>query len=74
VLLTAPARAEEFLRTIEQALLLPNDAATRIRRREVAALGSWDTRLESMSELIEMKMKAKAVDKRGQVQKARASA
>jgi glycosyltransferase involved in cell wall biosynthesis len=74
VLLTARARPDEFLKTIEKALKLPLDEATRGRRREVAALGSWDTRLESMSELIEAKMKAKTKDKQGSVQQARASA
>lgn len=59
VLLTARACADEFLRAIERALELPTDTATRIRRREVAALGSWDTRLEAMSELIETTMKKK---------------
>jgi glycosyltransferase involved in cell wall biosynthesis len=68
VLLTAPARAQEFLSTIEKALQLPNDQATRLRRREVAALGSWDIRLEAMSRLIEIKTGAK--DKKGVGRKA----
>lgn len=73
-LLTAPARANEFLKTIEKALQLPNDAAIRQRRREVATLGSWDTRLEAMSGLIEVEMKTKINDENHKTRKARASA
>ena len=74
VLLTAPAVPLEFLKAIEKALQLPNDEATRIRRREVAVLGSWDTRLEAMSELIETGMKARANERPHSTRKARASA
>ncbi|HEY0321528.1 MAG TPA: glycosyltransferase [Pyrinomonadaceae bacterium] len=73
-LLTAVAQSDKFLEAIERALRLPNDASARLKRREVATLGSWDTRLEAMSELIEMEMKAKADDGRQSVQKARVSA
>lgn len=74
IMLTAPARAAEFLEAIEEALQLPLDEATRIRRREVATLGSWDTRLEAMSELIELKMKAKRDGVKHEARKAQASA
>ena len=74
ILLTAPAQADEFLKALEEALRLPNDMATRTRRREVAVLGSWDTRLEAMSDLIESEMKAKADERKYSTRKARASA
>jgi glycosyltransferase involved in cell wall biosynthesis len=53
VVFTAPPRREEFLRAIEEALAEPRDAETLRRRREVAELGDWRTRLEAMSEMIE---------------------
>lgn len=52
VLITTPGRPESFLQAIERALHLPGDAQTIKRRREVAALGSWQSRLEAMNELI----------------------
>jgi glycosyltransferase involved in cell wall biosynthesis len=60
VLITAPARAEDFLRAIESALSLPKDQATIRHRRRVAELGNWHTRLESMSRLIEESLGIKA--------------
>jgi glycosyltransferase involved in cell wall biosynthesis len=74
IMLTAPARADEFLEAIEAALQLPNDEDTRVRRREVATLGSWDTRLEAMSELIERKLTAKASEGKREARNKRASA
>lgn len=74
ILITAPARADEFLKALEQALHLPDDIATRTRRREVASLGNWDTRLEEMSWLIESRMKTQTEDRSTVSQKARASA
>lgn len=53
VLITAAAESAPFLRGIEAALDLPNDPQTIARRREVAALGDWQARLEAMSELVE---------------------
>jgi glycosyltransferase involved in cell wall biosynthesis len=74
ILLTAPDRANEFLKALEEALRLPNDEVTRIRRREVATLGSWDTRLEAMSDLIECAMKDRVKEKKDVPAKTRASA
>lgn len=59
VLLTTDTRPENFLRAIEQALRMPKDGATRARRREVATLGDWQTRLEEMSALIEAAVQRK---------------
>ena len=55
VLLTAPAQAEPFLEAIEEALKQPRDPEIVARRRRVAALGDWQTRLEEMTRLIEAK-------------------
>jgi glycosyltransferase involved in cell wall biosynthesis len=74
ILLTAPAaRPREFLQAIEEALRLPNDDATRARRREVAVLGSWDTRLEAMSQLIENGLKENSKDDGESTKRLRAS-
>jgi glycosyltransferase involved in cell wall biosynthesis len=53
ILITADAHPHCFLDAIQSALRLPQDAATVTRRREVAALGDWRMRLESMCDLIE---------------------
>ena len=53
ILMTSPNRSDCFLRTIEQALSLPNDEGAIARRREVAALGGWQACLNAMSETIE---------------------
>lgn len=58
ILITAAAQKEPFLRGIEEALNLPNDPQTIARRREVAALGDWQARLEEMSELVEIRQPA----------------
>ncbi|MFN2598390.1 MAG: glycosyltransferase, partial [Pyrinomonadaceae bacterium] len=52
VLITTEDRQESFLRAIEQALSLGEDAALVERRRAVAREGDWEARLEAMSELI----------------------
>jgi glycosyltransferase involved in cell wall biosynthesis len=52
VLVTAEEHPESFLRAIEHALRLGEDAALLERRRAVARQGDWDARLEAMSELI----------------------
>lgn len=59
ILTTSPNEPESFLRAIEEALSLPTDAATRQRRREVAALGDCAVVLERISGWIEHKMTAK---------------
>lgn len=53
VLRTAPALCDEFLRAVEDALLLPKDRAVLEHRRRVAELGDWAARVEAMSKLIE---------------------
>ncbi|HEX5702601.1 MAG TPA: glycosyltransferase [Pyrinomonadaceae bacterium] len=52
VIVTSQEHPEEFLRGIEHALSLRDDDALIARRRAVARQGDWETRLESMSELI----------------------
>ncbi len=60
VLQTAPTEPSKFLHAIDRALHEPSDKATIARRREVAALGNWDTRVYAMSALIENALKLKA--------------
>jgi glycosyltransferase involved in cell wall biosynthesis len=67
VLLTSIGQPDDFLQAIEQALNSPTDAAIAARRREVAALGDWQARLEAMSELIEVELQAKAEPAEGKV-------
>lgn len=59
VLLTTDTQPANFLNAIEDALRSPKDATTIARRREVATLGDWQTRLEQMSELVEAKIRVK---------------
>ncbi len=54
VLITALNQSDSFLRAIEQALNLPSDERAIARRREVAALGDWQSCLNAMSETIEV--------------------
>lgn len=63
VLLTTDTRPENFLHAIERALQLPLDATTIARRRAVATIGDWQTRLNQMSELIVAEMQAKEAAK-----------
>ena len=51
VLITTDNNRDDFLKSIEEALLLPNDEATIARRRAVAALCDWSVQLEAMSKL-----------------------
>ncbi|MCM3871806.1 MAG: glycosyltransferase [Pyrinomonadaceae bacterium] len=53
VLITTTAEPESFLTAIAQALAMPDDERTRLRRRRVAELGDWDTRFSEMCELIQ---------------------
>ena len=59
ILLTSPAEPESFLRALDAARAEPVDEQVLRRRREVAALGSWETRLEEMSKLIERELETK---------------
>jgi glycosyltransferase involved in cell wall biosynthesis len=59
ILITAENKPERFLRGIESALSLPNDPATRVRRREVASFCDWNVQIEAMSELIQKKLDEK---------------
>jgi glycosyltransferase involved in cell wall biosynthesis len=53
ILITARNQSDSFLRAIEQALNLQQDEKAMSRRREVAALGDWQSCLSAMSEKIE---------------------
>ena len=53
ILITARNQSDSFLCAIEQALNLQQDEKAMNRRREVAALGDWQTCLSAMSEKIE---------------------
>ena len=53
VLTTTAATAQEFLQAIESELPMAHDARLREKRRKVAALADWQTRLEEMSDFIE---------------------
>jgi glycosyltransferase involved in cell wall biosynthesis len=53
ILITATNHPKSFLVAIEQALRLPNDERMIAQRREVAALGDWQSCLMAMSKLIE---------------------
>ena len=57
---TAPIGGSFFQKRAARALHEPSDKATIARRREVAALGNWDTRVYAMSALIENALKLKA--------------
>jgi len=56
ILLTADAEPECFLKAITQALAMPRDEQTRLRRRRVAELGDWGVRFGEMCRLIEESM------------------
>jgi len=53
ILTTTAATAQEFLQAIESELPMAHDARLREKRRTVAALADWQTRLEEMSRFIE---------------------
>ncbi|HVF26879.1 MAG TPA: glycosyltransferase [Pyrinomonadaceae bacterium] len=55
VLFTSLSDPQSFLQTVEQALHHADDDETVKRRREVAALHNWESRLDAMSELIASK-------------------
>ncbi len=57
ILQTASTEPKDFLPAIERALRMPTDETTIARRRAVAELGDWDSRLEAMSQLIEIKLR-----------------
>ncbi|HZI86970.1 MAG TPA: glycosyltransferase [Pyrinomonadaceae bacterium] len=52
VLITTDARPDSFLEAIAEALAMPRDEETRLRRRRVAELGDWGARFNKMSKLI----------------------
>jgi glycosyltransferase involved in cell wall biosynthesis len=56
ILLTAAAYPKDFLHAIEQSLALPRDSAIIARRRQIAELGDWQARLQTMSNLIESQL------------------
>lgn len=53
VLLVAPPERDLFVAAIERALAAPQTDEIRQRRRDIAALSSWDSRIMEMSNLIE---------------------
>ncbi len=53
ILITAAAETESFLKAITQALGMPRDEETRLRRRRVAELADWGPRFREMCRLIE---------------------
>jgi glycosyltransferase involved in cell wall biosynthesis len=59
VLQTAPTEPGKFLHAIDRALHEPSDQTAIRRRRAVAALGDWDTRVFAMSALIANALKQK---------------
>ena len=59
VLIMSPNTTGAFLACIESALSLPSGEAIIARRREVAALSDWDTRIERMSNLLEQALLAR---------------
>lgn len=56
ILITTEAEPESFLKAIAQALAMPRDEETRLRRRRVAELGDWGVRFSEMCRLIEESM------------------
>lgn len=53
ILITTAAEPESFLTAIAQALAMPDDEETHLRRRRVAEFGDWGTRFGEMCRLIE---------------------
>jgi glycosyltransferase involved in cell wall biosynthesis len=53
VLTTAAATTQEFLQAIDREIPTAHDPQLRKKRRKVAALADWPSRLEEMSDLIE---------------------
>jgi glycosyltransferase involved in cell wall biosynthesis len=60
VLITADSQPDSFLRAIETALLSANDERIIMRRRAVATLSEWQSRLNVMSDLIEQAAQLKS--------------
>ena len=60
VLLTTAPQPDSFLNAIEEALKLPKDDATLMRRRHVAGLNDWSVRFEAMVELLEARIDAQS--------------
>lgn len=56
VLITTAAEPESFLNGIAQALAMPCDEETRLRRRRVAELGDWGARFNKMCRLVEQSL------------------
>lgn len=59
VLSTTPAEPVSFLKAIEIARVSENGAATVANRRRVAVLQNWETRIETMSHLLERASQSK---------------
>lgn len=59
VIITSPNRADEFVASIERALLSADEEGGAARRRTVAASNAWEQRFERMSDLIERELRRK---------------
>ena len=56
ILITTAADSGSFLAAVAEALAIPVDEQTRLRRRRVAELGDWGARFNEMCRLIEESM------------------
>jgi glycosyltransferase involved in cell wall biosynthesis len=65
ILITTAAEPESFLKAIAQALAMPRDEETRLRRRRVAEVGDWGARFSDMCRLIDESMDGAAAGARG---------
>jgi len=59
VIITSPNNPDEFVASIEKALVLPGGDAVVSHRQTVAALHGWEERFERMSRLIEQALRNK---------------
>ena len=61
ILVSSPARPEEFLQSIERQLGAAHDPVERKRRREVASHADWKMLIEQMSGLIEREIASRSI-------------
>lgn len=59
VLITCPNRPEEFIASIERALVSSGEDEQAARRRAVAAANDWEARSERMNSLVEQELRKK---------------
>jgi len=58
--ITVEPTLEKFIAAVGRALALPRDAATKARRRAIAALGDWEARLEQICAVVDAAIEAKS--------------